>query len=273
MTIIILDTIKAIILGITEGFTEFLPISSTGHLILVNQWLSFDKDFTLLFDIVIQLGAILAVLVYFWKKLWPFAKGPEGRLNGKRESLNIWHKTLVGVLPAIFLGALFANKIEEKLFSPWTVAIALLMGGAIILFIENKNIKPKFTSINNLSFKTAFLIGLVQCLSMVPGTSRSAATIIGAMVLGASRVVATEFSFFLAIPTMFAASVYSLLKYNALLNIHQIFILSIGFIISFIVALAVTKFLISYVQKNNFKIFGHYRIILGVIIIAYFLWH
>jgi len=267
MTLIILDSIKAIILGIVEGFTEFLPISSTGHLILVNQFVSFSKNFTLLFDIVIQLGAILAVLVYFWKKLWPFTKDSQKN----RETLNIWRKTIIGVLPAIILGALFANKIEERLFNPWTVAIALLVGGLIILFVETRQKEPKITSINNLSFKTAFFIGLVQCLSMIPGTSRSAATIIGAMIFGASRVVATEFSFFLAIPTMMAASAWSLLKYGTLLNINQIFVLSVGFIVSFIVALAVIKFLINYVQKNNFKIFGYYRIILGIIVITYFL--
>jgi len=261
---------SAIILGIVEGFTEFLPISSTGHLILVNQFISFSKEFTVLFDIVIQLGAILAVLVYFRKKLWPFTKDK----IKNRETLNIWYKTIIGVLPAIFLGALFAKFIENKLFNPWVVAFALLIGGIIILLVERKNTAsgehPKITSIENLSFKTAFFIGLIQCLSMVPGTSRSAATIIGAMLLGASRVVATEFSFFLAIPTMVAASAYSLLKYNGILSAQQIFVLAVGFVVSFIVALVVTKFLINYVKKNNFKIFGYYRIILGIIILAYF---
>lgn len=252
-----LSYITATILGIIEGLTEFLPISSTGHLILVNQWVSFGKDFTLLFDIVIQLGAILAVVVYFWKKLWP--------------PTDIWLKAIVGVLPAIVLGALFAKQIEEKLFNPWTVAVALLIGGIIILLVERKKSPDKIISINTLGFKTAFFIGLIQCLSMIPGTSRSGATIIGAMILGASRAVAAEFSFFLAIPTMLAASAYSLLKYNAPLDIQQIFVLAVGFIVSFLVALAAVKFLISYVQKNNFKIFGYYRIVLGIIIIAYFL--
>ena len=269
MTLIILDTLKAMILGIVEGFTEFLPISSTGHLILVNKFVSFDKAFTILFDIVIQLGAILAVVVFFWKKLWPFTSDKAKN----KETWTIWFKTVAGVLPAIVLGAMFAGMIEKKLFNPWTVAIALLVGGIIILLIENKYKTPKITSINALSFKTAFCIGLIQCLSMIPGTSRSAATIIGAMIFGASRLVATEFSFFLAIPTMVAASAYSLLKYRSLLDSSQIFTLSIGFIVSFIVALAVIKFLISYIQKNNFKIFGWYRIILGIIIIAYFVWH
>ena len=259
--------LTAIILGVVEGFTEFLPISSTGHLILVNQFISFDKKFTLLFDVVIQLGAILAVVVYFWKRLWPFTSD---KIKNK-EIWNIWFKTIIGVLPAIVFGALFASKIEEKLFNPWVVAIALLLGGIIILLVENKNKTTKITSIKDLSFKTAFFIGIIQCLSMIPGTSRSASTIIGAMILGASRAVATEFSFFLAIPTMIAASAWSLLKYKALLNASQISILLVGFVVSFIVALFAIKFLINYVQKNNFKIFGWYRIILGIIIIIYFI--
>ena len=267
MTLHILEIIKAIILGIVEGFTEFLPISSTGHLILVNQFISFDKDFTELFDIVIQLGAILAVLVFFIKKLWPFTKD---KIKNK-ETLNIWYKTIVGVIPAILLGALFANFIKEKLFNPWVVAISLLVGGLIILFVENKNKTAKIVSIGDLSFRTAFFIGLIQCLSMIPGVSRSASTIIGGMLLGASRVVATEFSFFLAIPTMFAASAYSLLKYKGVISSSQLFIIIVGFVVSFLVALAVVKFLINFVQKHNFKVFGYYRIILGIIIILYFL--
>jgi undecaprenyl-diphosphatase len=258
MTLVILDSIKAIILGIVEGFTEFLPISSTGHLILVNQFVSFGKKFNDLFDIVIQLGAILAVVVLFWKKL---------------QQKEIWLKTIVGVLPAVILGAIFANIIEEKLFNPWTVAITLLLGGIIILFIERDNKSSKINSISDLSLKTAFLIGLIQCLSMIPGVSRAGATIIGAMLLGSSRLVATEFSFFLAIPTMVLASGYSLLKFGTPLNAEQFTTLSVGFITSFIVALAVIKFFITYIQKNSFKIFGYYRIILGLIIITYFIYN
>lgn len=262
--LIILDAIKSIILGVVEGFTEFLPISSTGHLILVNQFISFDKEFTLMFDIVIQLGAILAVLFYFRKKLCPLSGG------SKKETFNIWGKTIIGVLPAIILGGLFGSIIEKKLFNPWVVALALLIGGVIILIVEKRQLTPKVASTSDLSFKIAFFIGLIQCLSMIPGTSRSAATIIGAMILGVSRVAATEFSFFLAIPTILAASAYSLINYNATLSFQQFFVLAVGFIVSFAVALAVIKFLINYVQKNNFKIFGWYRIILGIIIIAYF---
>lgn len=266
MELHIWEIIKAIILGIVEGFTEFLPISSTGHLILVNQFLSFDEDFTVLFDIVIQLGAILAVLVYFIKKLLPFTKD---QIKNK-EILNIWYKTIIGILPVILFGFIFANFIKEKLFNPLVVAISLFVGGFIIIFIENNNKKTKIFSIGDLSFKMAFLIGLIQCLSIIPGVSRSASTIIGGMVLGASRVVSTEFSFFLAIPTMFAASIYSLLKYDGIINSNQLLIIIIGFVISFVVALIVIKFLINFVKKNNFKIFGYYRIILSAIIILYF---
>lgn len=263
----ILDIIKAAVLGVVEGITEFLPISSTGHLILVNGYLNFNKDFTLLFDIVIQLGAILAVIVFFWKKLWPFTKN---KLENSK-IMSIWYKTIIGVLPAIVLGKLFADTIEEKLFTPWTVAIMLLLGGLIIIYIENKKQKNTINSIEELGYNTAFFIGLIQCLAMIPGTSRSAATIIGALIFGASRTVATEFSFFLAIPTMIAATGYSLLKYGYLLDLNQLVVLATGFIVSFVVALAVIKFLINYIKNNNFKIFGFYRIILGIIIIVYFL--
>jgi len=253
--ILLLDTIKAVVLGIVEGFTEFLPISSTGHLILVNQWLTFSKDFTNLFDIFIQLGAILAVVVFFFKRL---------------QQKDIWIKAIIGVIPALILGFLFAGIIEEKLFNPLTVATTLLLGGIIILLIENKNHTPKINSIKELGVKTILIIGLIQSLAMIPGVSRSGATIIGALLLGASRVVATEFSFFLAIPTMLAASGYSLLKYHSILSVDKIYILLIGFFVSFIVALAVIKFFIGYVQKNNFKIFGWYRIAFSIIIILLF---
>ncbi len=266
MELHILEILKAIILGAVEGFTEFLPISSTGHLIIVNQFLSFDKDFTVLFDIVIQLGAILAVLIYFIKKLWPFT---QDKIHNKK-TLTIWYKTIVGVIPAILFGALFASFIKETLFNPWVVAISLIVGGLVILFIEHKNQTSKIISVEDLSYTTAFFIGLIQCLAMIPGVSRSASTIIGGMALGTSRVVATEFSFFLAIPTMFAATAYSLLKYKGVLHSNQLLILIIGFVVSFVVALAVVKFLIKFVQKHNFKLFGYYRIILGTIIILYF---
>lgn len=262
----ILEILKAIVLGIVEGATEFLPISSTGHLILVNQFISFSQKFTLMFDVVIQLGAILAVVVYFWKRLWPFSTDAEKN----KEIWSIWFKAVVGVLPAVVFGALFASKIEEKFFNPWAVAVALLLGGIVILYIEAKKPSNKITSIKSLSYKTAFYIGLVQCLSLFPGVSRSGATIMGAIIFGASRLVAAEFSFFLAIPTMVAATSYSLFKYRALLDERQSIVLLAGFAASFLVALAAIRLFMSYIQKNNFKLFGWYRIALGTIIVLFF---
>lgn len=262
----LIDIFKAVLLGIIEGITEFLPISSTGHLILANQWLRFKDDFTIIFDIVIQLGAILSVLVYFRQKLWFFGKTKEEKLV----TTDLWKKTLVGVLPALFLGFLLGDLIEKKLFNPLPVAIALLLGGIILLFIEKRKTVSRFDSLSSLTFQSAFLIGLFQCLAMIPGTSRSAATIIGAMLLGASRQVAVEFSFFLAIPTMLAASGYSLLKNGTLFSFSETIILTVGFLVSFLTAWAVIKFFLLYIQKNDLRFFGCYRIILGIVLLLLF---
>lgn len=267
-----LEIIKAIILGLVEGITEFLPISSTGHLIILNNWLSFSQSFTTMFDVVIQLGAILAVIVVFWKKLWPFGKDEQT----KAITLNvlhtqIWYKTLLAVVPALVLGALLGNIIEDTLFNPITVAIALVVGGIVLLVVERRKpsaTPPTFTSA--ISYRTAFFIGLFQCLAMIPGTSRSAATIIGAMILGASRAVAVEFSFFLAIPTMLAASAYSLLKYDLAIGVNEFLILGIGFVAAFLTALGVIKFFLNYIQKHDFKVFAYYRIGLGIIVLLVF---
>jgi len=261
------DIIKAIILGIVEGVTEFLPISSTGHLILVNQFIRFDEKFTVLFDIVIQLGAILAVLLYFWRRLWPFGKDKETNKLTK----NIWYKTIIAVLPAVIIGGLFGDIIQTKLFNSLVVACALLVGGFILWWLENRKKESKILDLKNLTYSSAFFIGLVQCLAMIPGTSRSAATIIGALIFGASRVVAVEFSFFLAIPTMIGASLYSLLKYSNPLSSFEIIILTVGFIVSLLTAFAVIKFLMGYIQRHDFKKFAYYRIILGAIILLFFL--
>ncbi|MCX6741399.1 MAG: undecaprenyl-diphosphate phosphatase [Candidatus Parcubacteria bacterium] len=263
----LIGIIKAIVLGVVEGLTEFLPISSTGHLILVNQWINFSPSFTTMFDIVIQLGAILAVIVYFWPRLWPFSKDSAHR----QATLKIWGKTIVGVIPAIILGALLGKMIENKLFNPWVVAIMLLIGGVIILYVEEKHLQARFNSIHELPLQTAFLIGLIQCLSMIPGTSRAAATIIGAMILGASRSAAVEFSFFLAIPTMIAATGYSLLKHPTAMTHAELIILLTGFIAAFVVALSAIKFLLNYIKQYNLKPFGYYRIALGALILVFFL--
>jgi undecaprenyl-diphosphatase len=262
------DIIKAILLGIVEGITEFLPISSTGHLILVNQFITFDEQFTKMFDVVIQLGAILSVVIYFWKRLFTFTKENGSYLQSP--TAEIWKKTIVGVLPALALGAKYGKQIQESLFNPTTVAITLLVGGVALIVLENWKKKETVSSVASLSYSTAFFIGMIQCLAMIPGTSRSAATIIGAMALGVSRVAAAEFSFFLAIPTLFAATVYSLLKTGLKLTPSEFTILLVGFFVSFVVAWAVIAGFMRFITKNDFKPFGYYRIILGGCILIYF---
>lgn len=258
-----MEFINAIVLGVIEGLTEFLPISSTGHLIIVNQWFSFGDGFTKIFDIVIQLGAILAVVFLYYRRISPFGK----REVEKREVFELWKKSIVAVVPALFFGFLFAKVIEQKLFNPEVVAIALILGGVVIIFAERMAPKGVEGSIENISLKQAFTIGLIQCLAMVPGTSRSGATIIGAMLLGVPRKTATEFSFFLAIPTMFAASGYSLLKVGTSFSVYDIGILSLGFVVSFLTALYVVKKFVKFIENNSFTNFGFYRIALGIIIL------
>lgn len=262
------DIIKAVILGIVEGLTEFLPVSSTGHLIIVNEVVNFTGSFAKMFDIVIQLGAILSVIVYFWYKLFPF--GNSKTPLEKSESWNIWKKTIVGVLPALILGATLGKHIEEYLFYPVTVALALIIGGIALIILERRETKEHINSITSLSYQTAFFIGIIQCLAMIPGTSRSAATIIGAMLLGTTRVVAAEFSFFLAIPTLFAASAYSLLKTGFNLNTAQLQLLVIGFVVSFLVAWVVIAGFMKFITKKDFRPFGYYRILLGVFVLIFF---
>jgi undecaprenyl-diphosphatase len=262
-----IDFINALILGIVEGITEFLPISSTGHLIIMNRFIGFKGDFENMFDIVIQMGAILSVVIYFRDKLFPLPKKSPGE---NQQIFSLWKKTLVGVIPALVIGALAGGFIQALLFNPITVALALLTGGILLIYIEKRKYDVRIETIEQLSFKTAFLIGLIQCLAMIPGTSRSAATIIGAMLLGSSRLVAAEFSFFLAIPTLAAASAYSLLKHGTSMTLHEITVLAVGFIVSFLVAWIVIAAFMKYISKRNFIPFGYYRIILGIILIIFF---
>ncbi len=262
------DIIKAVILGIVEGLTEFLPVSSTGHLIIVNEFIDFTGSFAKMFDIVIQLGAILSVIVYFWHKLFPFGRNKTPL--EKSETWDIWKKTIVGVLPALVFGATLGKHIEEYLFNPLTVALALLIGGIALIALERRKKSGTISSISQLSYKTAFFIGLIQCLAMIPGTSRSAATIIGAMLLGVSRVAASEFSFFLAIPTLFAASAYSILKTGFDLSANQLQLLILGFIVSFLVAWLVIAAFMKFISRKDFKPFGYYRILLGIVILLFF---
>ena len=260
--------IKAIIMGIVEGFTEFLPISSTGHLILVNQFVNLPEDFAVLFNVFIQLGAILSVLIYFRNQLNPWAshKNPDQ----KREVWEIWKKSVVGVMPALAIGYLIGDFVEEALFAPEVVAGALFFGGIFLVVIERRKNPERIRNIASLTYQTAFIIGIIQCVAMVPGVSRSAATIIGAMLLGCSRTIAAEFSFFLAIPTMVAASSYQLLKHLSTISQGEWGLLFVGFMTSFFAAWAAIAFMMNYIRKRDFKIFGYYRIVLGILVIGYF---
>jgi undecaprenyl-diphosphatase len=256
--------IKAIILGIIEGITEFLPISSTGHLIIANRFIEFTGDFANMFDIVIQLGAILSVVVYFWQRLYPFST--KKNAAEKQRIWMLWKKSIVGVLPALAIGGVFGDKVEALLFNPTVVAAALVIGGVVLWWLESSTRRATITAVELMPWHVAVAIGFIQCLAMVPGTSRSAATIIGAMLLGLSRPAAAEFSFFLAIPTMAAASAYSLLKANLQLTVLQWQALAVGFLISFLVAWAVIAFFMNYIRNHNFKPFAYYRVVLAIVI-------
>lgn len=268
-----MDFLKTIILGIVEGITEWLPVSSTGHLILVDEFikLNMTPEFMSVFNVVIQLGAIFAVLIIYFNKLNPLSKTKS--ITEKKDTIQLWLKVALAVIPSGILGILFDDYIEAKFFNPITVSIALILYGIIMILTENRKSNPKIETTNDLTYKTALLIGAFQCLALIPGTSRSASTIIGAVFLGTSRFVATEFSFFLAIPTMLGASALKMLKFGLSFNTVEWLILALGTVISFIVSIVVIKMLMDYIKKHNFKIFGYYRIILGFVILLYFYIH
>lgn len=265
-----LDIFKAIILGIVQGITEWLPVSSTGHMILVNEFvkLNLSETFMSTFLVVIQFGSILAVLTIFFKKLNPF-DGSKTKIQ-KKDTIDLWMKVIIAVIPSGILGLLYDDAIEEAFFNPTTVAIALIVYGIIMIGLENRNKKPKFTDFSQVTYKLAIGIGLFQCLALIPGTSRSGSTIIGAVLLGASRYVAAEFSFFLAIPTMLGASALKLVKTGFVFTGFEWLVLATGSIVAFVVSVFVIKFLLDYIKKHDFKIFGYYRIVLGIIVLAYF---
>ena len=285
----IIDLLKVLILSIVEGVTEFLPVSSTGHLILVNQFVKLEPEgFSNAFNVIIQLGAILSVVVLYFERLNPWTKSkirlPKNYEELNRQSkayfilshpdkktINLWLKVIVGVLPAMVLGLLFDDLIDQYLFNPMTVAAMLLVWGLIIIFVEKRNKNIKYESLADVPYTTILMIGFFQCLAMVPGTSRSAATIIGAMVLGLSRPAAAEFSFFLAIPTMLGATLLKLVKNLGGFSGNQWALILIGMVLSFIVAFVVIKKFLAYVKKHDFIPFGIYRIILAVVVFAYFL--
>lgn len=255
-----MNIIESIIIAIVEGITEYIPISSTGHMIITEKLLGVEEnDFVKVFTVAIQLGAILSVLVLYRKKFFDL------------KNISFYLKLAIGVIPAIVLGFLFSKKIDALLDSSTTVALALLLGGILLLFIDNVFTQNKIHNEKELSFLKAFIIGCWQCLAMVPGVSRSAASIIGGMQQQLTRHAAAEFSFFLAVPTMLAASGYKLFKYyrqNAGFSNHELQLLAIGNIVAFIVALLAIKFFIGFLQKHGFKVWGIYRIILGVLLLA-----
>ena len=271
-----LDFFMAIIYGIVEGITEFLPISSTGHLILLEAFLPMNvsEAFMEMFDVVVQLGSILAVVVLYFNKLNPFA--PHKSSKQKQQTWSIWFKVVVGCIPAVICGLLFDDWMDEHLYNEYVVSAMLILYGILFIVLENKN-KNRSFSVNNvaqLSYTGAALIGLFQILAMVPGTSRSGVTILGAMLLGVSRTAAAEYSFFLSIPIMFGASGLKLVKFlldgNSFAG-SEIGVLIVGTISAFVVALIAIRFLLNYIKQNDFKAFGYYRVGLGAVVLVYFL--
>lgn len=268
-----IELLKVIFLGIVEGITEWLPISSTGHMILVDEFIQLQASeaFKEMFLVVIQLGAILAVVLLYFHKLNPFSS--RKTLEEKKETMQIWYKVIVGVIPAGVAGLLFDDWLNEHLYNYWTVAIMLILYGILFIFIENRNKgqAARVNSFEELSYRTAFNIGLFQVLSLIPGTSRSGATILGGIILGTSRQIAAEYSFFLSIPVMFGASALKLFKFGFSFTATELIILLTGMIVAFVVSVLAIRFLLTYIKNNDFKAFGWYRIILGLIVIGYFL--
>lgn len=272
-----LDFIKATIIGIIQGITEWLPVSSTGHMILADEFIKLPvtPEFWNMFLVVIQLGSIMAVVFLYFHKLNPFS--PKKNARQKKQTIDLWLKVIVGVIPAGVIGVFLNDIIEEKLMNPVVVSIALIVYGIFFIVLENRRKKPAITSLNQLSYKTALQIGCFQVLSLIPGTSRSGSTILGGIIVGTSRDIAAEFSFFLAIPVMFGASLIKIVKYignvasgTVALGGSEVGILIVGVVVAFVVSLFAIKFLMGYIRKHDFKAFGYYRIILGIIVILYF---
>ena len=267
-----LDILKAIIFGIVEGITEWLPISSTGHLIIMEELLKLDQGdaFFEMFQVVIQLGAILAVVVIYFHKLNPFS--PKKTQKQKMMTWQIWIKVVIGCLPAAVVGILFDDWIDKTLYHWYVVALMLIVYGILFIVVENyqKGKEPQVTKFSQLTIPMILIIGVFQMLAMIPGTSRSGATIVGALMIGVSRSVATEYTFFLAIPVMFGASLLKLIKFGFSFTAMQVAVLLVGMVVSFAVSIVAIKFLMSYIRKNDFKAFGYYRIVLGVIVFLFF---
>ena len=280
MQISIIEILKAILFGIVEGITEWLPISSTGHMILLNEFVKLDvsPEFWNIFLVVIQLGAILAVVLLFWKTIWPFKKVKTRSGNTKvvfsKPTMILWLKVLVACIPAGVIGVLFDDWIDEHFYNAIVVGAALIIVGVLFLVIEtlNKNKVPRVDRLRDLTFKDAFLIGIFQLVAAVfPGTSRSGATILGGLMIGVSRKVASKFTFILAIPVMFGASLLKIVKYGFRFSGYELLILGIGMLVAFLVSIFIITFMMNYIRKHDFRIFGIYRIILGALVLLYFL--
>ena len=277
----IIEYLKAALLGVVEGVTEWLPISSTGHMILLNEILPLNvsEEFWNMFEVVIQLGAILAVVIIFWKQIWPFKmKDKNSNEKGltafvKTDIMSLWGKILVACIPAAVVGLLFDEILEKYLYNYVVVALALIAFGVAFIVIENrnKNHTPKVNSLDELTYKTAVMIGIFQLLAAIfPGASRSGSTIVGALLIGVSRTVAAEFTFFLAIPVMAGASLLKLVRFGLNFSSYELIILVIGFTVAFFVSIVVIKFLLQFIKKHDFKVFGWYRIALGIAVLIYY---
>lgn len=270
-----IEILKSILYGIVEGITEWLPISSTGHMILLEEIMPMNvsKSFWSMFLVVIQLGAILAVVVLYWNKIFPFRKNKEGKYTSVKSIWILWSKILVATIPAAIIGLALDDWIDAHLYNGFVVAIMLILVGVAFIYIENrnKNMRPSVNSLSTLSYKDALIIGLFQVVAAVlPGTSRSGATIVGGLMIGVSRAVAAEFTFFLAIPVMFGASLLKLVKFGLAFSVLEFFILVIGMVVAFFVSIFVIRFLMSYIKKHDFKVFGWYRIVLGAFVLIFF---
>ena len=274
MALSFIEILKVVFLGIVEGITEWLPISSTGHMLLVDEFITLDASdsFKDMFFVIIQLGAILAVVTIFWNKMWPFQMKDKKQSVFKKDTWSMWFKTVVACIPGAVVTLLFDDFIEAHLHTAVVISIALIFYGIAFIVIENwnKTRTPKVETLNDITYKTAFFIGMFQVLSIIPGTSRSGATIIGALLLGVSRVAAAEFTFFLAVPVMFGLSALKLIKFGLSFTGAELAILIIGCVVAYLVSIVVIKFLMGYIKKHDFKIFGWYRIVLGVIVLLYF---
>lgn len=265
------EIIKSVILGVVQGITEYLPISSTGHMILVNEFLhlNFDSDFVNTFFVVIQLGSIMAVVVLYFKKLWPFDFKHTTRSERKKVWI-LWSKVLVGCIPAGVVGILFDDFIDVYLYKPMVIALALIIYGIIFIIVESCHITQSMNTLEDIDYITAANIGLFQMLALIPGTSRSGSTVIGGRILGVSKEAVSEFSFFMAVPVMAGATMLKLLKCGFGFNMIQWVVLLIGTLVAFVVSVISIRFLMNYIKKHDFKAFGVYRIVLGILVIVYF---